>query len=275
MIKQFLTSSLQWVPQAGFSIEYTENAGIQATQDVLVRNSDFRTGSALVAFVRGVRWEVIFPDVPPIYSGLTLQKFNPKDRGDGYSLISCVFTGYQLTAEGTTNEEEEEEQPTSSLEGQLIAEPLSTHPKFQALDATAKVVLGYLIGGEYVWDSAASKIKIVISDGSLQIDETLSAYITGNAIIFAKMIAEGNDTWERGGWTYNYQTESSKGFTPTQLNKLGKIVPNPPGNPTKPPGNWTWLLASPNQSQQGLDRFRKTLNFKLIQDNAINQFLYE
>jgi hypothetical protein len=272
-LKQFLSSSIKWVPQAGFSVVYTENGGIDAAQDILVRNSDLQAGSVLTAFQRGVTWESIFPEVPPIYRNLTLKTYDPTDRGDGFSITKCTFTGYQYAGSGGSSGDETE-QATSTLTGQLNPEAFSSHPKWEPLSQTAKTVLGYLISGQYVWDANDSKIKIVQEDGSLVINDTLSGYITGDAIEFANIIAEGESTWDRGGWTYSYHTESETGFTAAQLNKLGKIVPNPPGNPQKPGTGWTWLLASPNQTQSGLDRFMKTLDFRLIRDNAKNQFLY-
>jgi hypothetical protein len=254
-------------------VVYTENGGIEAAQDILVRNSDLQAGSVLTAFVRGATWESIFPEVPPIYRRLTLKTYDPTDRGDGFSIIKCTFTGYQYAGSGGSSGEETE-QATSTLSGQLNPEAFSSHPKWEPLSQTAKTVLGYLISGQYVWDANDSKIKIIQEDGSLVVNDTLSAYITGDAIEFANIIAEGESTWDRGGWTYSYHTESETGFTAAQLNSLGKIVANPPGNPQKPGAGWTWMLASPNQTQSGLDRFSKTLDFRLIRDNAKNQFLY-
>lgn len=269
-LKQFLSSSIKWVPQPGFSVVYTENGGIEAAQDVLIRNADIST---VTAFNRGVTWESIFPQVPAIYSRLTMKTFDPTDRGDGFSIIKCTFTGYQLAGNGSSGEEKD--QATSTLTGQLTAEPLSSHPKWQDLTQTAKTVLGYLLNGQYVWDAADSKIKIVQDDGSLVANDTLSDFIVGDAIDFANIIAEGDQTWDRGGWTYSYHTESETGFSSAQLNSLGKIVANPPGDPQDPGSDWTWMLASPSQSQSGLDRFIKTLDFRLIQDNDKNKFLYD
>jgi hypothetical protein len=272
-LNQFLSNSIKWVPQPGFSVVYTENGGIEAAQDILIRNADLVAGSALTAFVRGAKWETIFPQVPPIYRSLTMKTYDPTDRGDGFSILKCTFAGYQLAGNGSSGQEQE--QPTSTLTGQLTAEPLSSHPKWEPLSQTAKTVLGYLISGQYVWDGNDNKIKIVQGDGSLVANDTLSAYIVGDARKFANIIAEGDQTWDRGGWTYSYHTESETGFTSAQLNSLGKIVANPPGNPQDPGAGWTWMLVSPSQSQSGLDRFIKTLDFRLIQDNDKNQFLYD
>jgi hypothetical protein len=268
-VKQFLQSSVKWWPQASYSVTVTDNGGAEATQDVLVRKSDIDT-SVMANFARNTRWEDIFPEVPQPYRNLKLKTAEPTDRGDGMTILRCNFSGYTLAAPGSSGDEAA--QFTTSLNGQLVPEPLSTHPKWTPLDQAVKTVLGYLLSGQYVW--ADSKIKIIQDDGSQTENSTLTALITGDAITFANMIAEGDTTWDRGGWTYSYHTESETGFTSAQLNSLGKIVENPPGSPKKPGAGWTWMLASPNQSQSGDNRFIKTLDFRLIQDNAKNQFLY-
>jgi hypothetical protein len=268
-LKQFLRSSIKLVPQAGFSVIYTENGGIEAQQDVLIRTADLSTTTA---FTRRATWESIFPDVPPIYRFLTIKKTDPTDRGDGFTLIKCTFTGYSYA--GNESSGEELTVATTTLSGQLNPDALSSHPKWEPLSDVAKTVLGYLISGQYVWDKDESKIKIVQEDGSLVVNDTLSGYITGDAIEFANIIAGGETTWDRAGWTYSYHTEGSTPFTSAQLNSLNKIVANPPGDPKKPSSDWCYMLASANQTQSGEDRFMKTLDFRLIPDNAKNQFLY-
>ena len=278
-IEQFLSSSIKWVPQPGFSVVYTENGGIEASQDVLIRNADIST---LTVFNRGTRWETIFPEVPTIYRYLTMKTFDPTDRGDGFSILKCTFTGYQFVAPGSSGLGDEAVQSTSTLTGQLTAEPLSTHPKWVALeDARDKAFLGMQINGDIsmnadmtLWgtyqEDTVSRVFVPVID-----NDGNSYPPTGDALIFAQMIAQGDQTYDRGGWTYSYHTESETGFTSAQLNSLGKIVANPPGNPVKPGAGWTWMLASPSQSQSGEDRFIKTLDFRLIPDNDKNQFLYE
>lgn len=270
--KQFANPAINWIPQSGFTATYTENGGIEAMQDFRVRNSDLKAGAPLSAFQRGATWESVFPEVPEVWRLLTMKTFDPTDLGDGWSMLKVTFTGYQYSGNGSSGEATTV--PTTALDGQLNAVALSDHPKWVALGQTAKTVLGYLISGHYVWDANDSKIKIVQEDGSLVENDTLSGYITGDAAQFANIIAEGEQTWDKGGWTYSYHTESETGFTAAQLNALGKIVATPPGNPVKPSAEWTWQLASPNQTQSGPERFIKTLNFKLIQNNAKNQFLY-
>jgi hypothetical protein len=276
-IKQFLNSSIKWVPQPGFSVVYTENGGIEAAQDILIRNADIST---VTVFNRGTRWEIIFPEVPTIYRGLTMKTFDPTDRGDGFSMLKCTFTGYQFVAPGSSGVSNEAVQATSTLTGQLTAEPLSSHPKWEPLSDQEKVSLSNLMSGEWVYIQdpiTPNTFALAVSKGNgeyviLQDDDQVTSV---DGLMFLKIISEGDQTWDRGGWTYSYHTESETGFTSAQLNSLGKIVANPPGNPQDPGAGWTWMLASPSQSQSGLDRFIKTLDFRLIQDNDKNQFLYD
>lgn len=275
-LKQFLSSAIKLVPQPGFSVVYTENGGIEAQQDILIRNVDISTTRA---FNRGVTWESVFPEVPPLYRTLTMKTFDPTDRGDGFSLLKCTFTGYQFS--GNDSSGEELTVATSTLSGQLNPDALSSHPKWDPLDPTAKAFLGLQINGEITMNASLTLW------GTYQEDEISTVFVpvidddgdpyppTGDALEFAKIIAAGETTWDRAGWTYSYHTEGSKPFTSSQLNSLNKIVANPPGNPQKPSNSWCYMLASANQTQSGEDRFMKTLDFRLIPDNAKNRFLYD
>jgi hypothetical protein len=273
-LKQFLSSSIKLVPQAGFSVVYTENGGVEAQQDVLIRNSDISTTTA---FRRGTRWESIFPDVPALYRNLTIKKTDPTDRGDGFSIIKCTFTGY--TYSGNDSSGEEQTVATSTLSGQLNPDALSSHPKWEPLAASEKNTLGNIMNGEWVYildpfPPNTSYVVAVLSNGQYIVRPDEEQLTSEDAITFATIINGGETTWDRAGWTYSYHTEGSVPFTTSQLNSLNKIVANPPGNPQKPSSAWTYMLASANQTQSGEDRFMKTLDFRLIPDNAKNQFLY-
>jgi hypothetical protein len=273
-LKQFLSSAIKLVPQAGFSITSTENGGIEAQQDVLIRTADLSTTNA---FQRGARWDSIFPEVPSIYRSLKLKKTDPTDRGDGFTLIKCTFTGYQYS--GNDSSGEELTVATSTLSGQLNPDALSSHPKWEPLSAAEKTSLGNLLSGEwsYIQDPfTPGEFALALNtvDGEYSIRPAADQVTSEDGLMFLKIIAEGESTWDRAGWTYSYHTEGSKPFTAAQLNSLNKIVANPPGNPQKPSSDWCYMLASANQTQSGEDRFIKTLDFRLIPDNAKNQFLY-
>lgn len=274
-LKQFLSSSIKLVPQAGFSVVYTENGGIEAHQDILIRTADISTTTS---FRYGITWGSVFPEVPSIYQGLTMKTFDPTDRGDGFSIIKCTFTGYQYSGNGSSGEELEV--ATSTLSGQLNPDALSSHPKWEPLNDTDKAFLGLQINGEVTMNASLTLWGTYQEDGISTVfvpvvdDDGNSYPPTGDALKFAKIIAGGENTWDRAGWTYSYHTEGSKPFTAAQLNSLNKIVASPPGDPTKPSSSWCYMLASVNQTQSGKDRFMKTLDFRLIPDNAKNQFLY-
>ena len=273
-LKQFLRSSIKLVPQAGFSVVYTENGGIEAQQDVLIRTADLSTTTA---FTRRATWESIFPDVPPIYRFLTIKKTDPTDRGDGFTLIKCTFTGYSYA--GNESSGEELTVATTTLSGQLNPESFSSHPKWGDLSDSEKNSLGNLMTGEWVYipdpfNEGTFAIAVSAGDGQYVIRPAGDQLVSADSIQFAQIIIEGETTWDRAGWTYSYHTEGSTPFTSAQLNSLNKIVANPPGNPKKPSSDWCYMLASANQTQSGEDRFMKTLDFRLIPDNAKNQFLY-
>lgn len=278
-VKYFISPSVKWVPQIGFSVVFNENGGIEAAQDILVRNSDLQAGSILGAFARGAAWVSIFPEVPTLFQNLTLKTYDPTDRGDGWSIVKCTFTGYSYGGNGSSGEEESV--ATTSLSGQLEDVPLSQHPKWKALSVTSRAFLGMQINGDISMNSALTLW------GTYQEDEVSRVFVpvvddngdsvtpSGDALKFALIIASGESTFRRGGWTYSYHTASKIGFKRSQLSQLGKIIANPPGDPIYPGDGWKWQLTGPNQTQSGIDSFSKTLDFQLIPDNETNTFLYE
>jgi len=168
------------------------------------------------------------------------------------------------------------EQSTSTLTGQLTAEVFSSHPKWQAISNDEKIGLGNLLNGKWTLLTDEYDGYLYYEENDEAGSNTQSRFwpTSANAIMFAKIINEGESTYDRGGWVYSYNTESEQGFTASQLNALGKIVENVPGNPKKPSTGYVWQLAAPQQTQSGDNRFIKSLEFRLIPDNAKNQFLY-
>lgn len=262
----------------GFSVQYTENGGIEATQSFVARKSDLAPDNFnLSIFFRGATWESVFPQVPEIYRGLTMKTFDPDESQPGIVIIKCIFTGYQYSAGGSSGEEQIV--PTTSLRGSLEQLPLSQNQAWIDLTPTEKIFLGKLIRGELalngdgtspgVWDDK-HEFFTNAKDGAGNF-----VSFAGDALIFATMIGEGRTTYDGPSWVYNYRTESKTGFTGAQLAALGKISATPPGNPEKPPTGWTWQLAGPDQDQSGPDRYIRNLTYRLIRNNAENQMLYK
>ncbi len=276
-LRQFINPSTLYVPQSGFALTYSDNGGVEATHDFIIRNADIGNPAIKAAFARGVAWETVFSNCPAIYGKLTLKKADPQDRGDGFTIFRVTFTGYEFATPGSSSGEEQE-QATAVIEGQLEAVPLTTHPKFVALSDDEKSTLGKLITGEWTWikDPFDSEYKVAVNtgDGAYYIRPTADQLVSDDSRSFAIIISRGDTTYESAGYTYSYITESEMPFTASQLAKVGKIVTNPLGNPTKPEGVWTWLYSGVNQSQSGDSRYIKQRNYKLIYSNLTALFLY-
>ena len=275
--KIFLDSSLKYVPQMDINIRYTENGGIEATQSFEARKSDIGSGSNLNNFRRGTTWETVYPEVPSLYRFLTMKTFDPQDSKPGMVLIRATFTGTQFSSSSSSGEEESV--PTTSLRGNLEQVPIQKSKAWADLSTASKARLGYMLTtGQVFFDPVTAKYgklnELTLSFEPFTNDPWNNTAITGNELLFATLISEGQTTMDYPSWNYNYRTESKTGFTAAQLAALGKIITSPLGNPTSPGSDWTWQLVGPNQDQSGPDRFFKELNYKLIPNTAPNRMLY-
>jgi hypothetical protein len=276
--KIFLDGNKKFLPQMDFAVQQTDNGGIEATQSFLCRSTSLGTAD-LTPFRRGTRAEVLWPEVPYIYRGLTVKTAIPnQSNASGMWEVKVVFTGVMFAwTTGGGSSGSEQTTPTYSLQGNLEEAPINEHPKWRALDEDSQLLLGRLLDG-----SAQAKFGftqaggIDPTDGAWKFVQGSSGTITlsGDAVTFAKMIAEGRTTYKRPSWTYTIREESSRGFTSAQLNDLGKIT-NPPGTPPKPSSSWTWMLTGPSQEQSGVDRFFKDTTYLLVENSKENQFLYD
>lgn len=276
--KIFLDPSIKFIPQMDFSVKYTENGGIEAAQTFLARKSDLTPGSPLGAFVRGARWDVLYPQVPPIYGHLTLKTFDPDDHSPGIISIKSTFTGVQFGAGGGSSGDEASV-PTTSLRGNLEEAPITQCEAWDDLDDAAKARLGWLmtLPGVVSFDTASNTYGRLHDDGDFEAFPTEPGIWVepgGDELKFARMIAQGRTTYKVPSWSYVYRTESKDGFAVAQLNLLGKIVGTPPGNPPRPNSGWTWMLVGPEQDQSGPARFVRDLTFQLIPKNDENDMLY-
>lgn len=283
--KIFLDPSIKWIPQMDYTVKYSENGGIEASQGFLVRKADIGTGQTLAAFTRGTTWATLYPSVPILYQHLSLKTFDPQDYAPGVSLIKATFTGYQYTGGGSSGNPQVI--PTTSLRGNLEESTIMESRPWKAMSDASKERLGWLMNtaNGFVFSITAGKYgKMDLQlpdghdDGFRAMDVTGSSQWvipTGDELIFATMIAQGKTSFKNPSWTYHYKTEAKIGFTAEQLNALGKIVANPPGNPPKPTNDFTWLLVGPEQDQSGPERFSNQLSFQLIPNSQDNKMLYK
>lgn len=258
------------------TIRGTENGGIEASQTFLVRKTSLTPGNTdLALFVRSSRWEQIYPEVPQIWRALTIKTVGEgQEVQPGIVAIRVDFTGYLYANNGSSGEEETV--PTTSLRGNLQDGPLIESKAWQDLTDGAKTRLGWMLYGSVKFDLEAGKYGSLddITGIFTPFDNSTWPDPTDDELTFARMINQGKTTCPLPSWNYVYRTESKTGFTAAQLNTLNKIVTNPPGDPTKPSADWTWLLVGPDQSQSGPDRFIKELSFQLIPNTDENQMLH-
>lgn len=276
--KLFLSSSIKYIPQMDFSVNMSDNGGVEATQSFLARKADLGTSANLNLFIRGTRAEALDPNTPALYRNLTVKSFPHEDHSAGIIRINVTYTGY-LYSKGPSSGSETSV-PTYSLAGNLEEAPLNEFQAWQDLGDDQKTRLGWLStnAGGIVFSTEQGKYGHLEEDtfDFIAVDTGPGVWVvpSGDELIFAKMIAAGKNTGKMPSWTYTVREESETGFTGAQLSSLGKIVNNPPGNPANPGSGWTWMLVGPQQEQDGENRFYKDLAFLLIPDNDENQMLY-
>lgn len=280
--KIYLNSSTKFIPQKDFAVQQTENGGIEATQTYLCRYTSLGTAD-LTPFRRGTRADALWPDVPSIYRGLRVKTAIPNHHeGSGMWEIKVVFTGTLFafsTSPGSSGAEQTV--PTYSLSGNLEEAPLNEHPKWANLDDEPKLLLGFLLSG-----SASSNENFTLVGDYVEKEGGGSEFgqrkkengdnfspLSGDALVFAKMVAQGKTTFKKPSYTWTVREESEYGFTSEQLSKLGEVV-NPPGNPPSPGSAWKWMLTGPSQEQSGEGRFFKDSTYLLVANNEENNFLY-
>jgi len=273
MSKLYLNPATKYVPQMDINVRSTENGGIEASQGFVIRAADVTGANSanLQAFYRGNTWESIFPEVPPFWRNLTVKEVSDAvDHAPGLMMIRVTFTGYALAANASSGDEPEV--PTTSLRGNIEETSIQQMKKWTDLSEPDRHYIGKLITGEgSLSEDFATIYYPSVTDPNVTAEYAVAG---GNAQTFARLIAEGKMTYKKGSWTYTYRTESRTGFSAAQLNTLGKIVSNPPGDPVTPSSGWTWLDVGPSQDQSGPNRFVKEISFLLIEDNADNQFFY-
>jgi len=90
---------------------------------------------------------------------------------------------------------------------------------------------------------------------------------------FAKLIQQGQTTYQKSAYTWTESTEGADQLTAAQINKLGKIA-TPRGTPPEPAGTRNWMLTSVSQSNSG-ELYRTNLEWTLSEEGGFNDFLYE
>jgi hypothetical protein len=275
MAKLYGQNVNQIIPQSDFTVSQNENLGWVGQQTFRIRKGDIDSPAIYSKFPAGALLGSLDPNCDTTFAYLRLSKIlSVRTVEGGWTEISGEFVGFALSS-SANDTPLPAPQPTYYKRGTLRAMTLDKHPKWKALDNIQKTILGYLLSGIYIWDIENSKVKILQEDGSLVLDTTLTAMVTGDAADFATLIAQGETTYDLGTYEYSHRWEDNVGISASQMNDLGKIS-TPSGSPPKPGTGRNWLMVGANEEQHGAGEFRFTneLTYLLSDDGGHDSFLY-
>lgn len=275
MAKLYGTTINGIIPQSDFSASQNENRGWSATQTFRFKKGEVDNLSVATKFQIGTPVITLDPNVDAFFAYLLLSRIVAVITMDGgWTDITCEFVGFSGAT--SPNDPSVVPQPTYAKRGTLRSMPISEHPKWKALSDTQKTILGYILSGSYLWDIGDQEVKIIIDDGSLFANDTLTALVTGDAITFADLLTQGQTTYDLGTYEYTHRWEDNEGISAAKMNLLGKIVSSPSGDPPKPGTGRNWILVGANEEQHGSGDFRFTneLQYLLSDEGGHDSFLY-
>ena len=276
MAKIYGLTPNQIIPQGDFSAARNENGGWTASQTFRVKKGGLDNVAINSKFKEGESLNNFDPNVDSLFAYLLLSQITGINTiAGGYTDVTCEFVGFAGST--STNDPSIVPIPTFAKRGTLRSAPLSEHKKWKALTAAQKTTLGYLISGLYRWDIAAQQVQKQADDGTWEEDAALTAIVVGDAAEFADRIAQGDTTYEFGTYEYTHRWEDNEGISESKMNRLGKIVEVPTGDPPKPGNGRNWLLVGANEEQYGSGKYRFTneLQFLLSDEGGWDAFLYE
>ena len=267
-------------PQPGFSVQQSENGGWTGTHTVIVTRDGFDNATIIAKFANGQLLTGIDPDIPALFGFLRV--VDTKVVADEGDLITLEVTAsgsstsqFEAGGEGGLGEGA---LPKYLLSGELRDRPFSEHEKWKDMNQTPKTLLGLLLNGalEYVpeYEDIGGALGNKNVNGLFWLPSTLQFDdLDLDAKEFAKLIAQGQTTYEAATYTWTESTEGTSELQSSDINNLSKIV-TPRGNPPTSSGSRNWRLTSVSQDQEGL-LYRTTLTWTLSDVGGYNEFLYD
>ena len=267
-------------PQPGFSVQQSENGGWTGTHTVIVTRDGFDNATIIAKFANGQLLTGIDPDIPALFGFLRV--VDTKVVADEGDLITLEVTAsgsstsqFEAGGEGGLGEGA---LPKYLLSGELRDRPFSEHEKWKDMNQTPKTLLGLLLNGglEYVpeYEDIGGSLGNKNVNGLFWVPSPLQFDdLDLDAKEFAKLIAQGQTTYEAATYTWTESTEGTSELQSSDINNLSKIV-TPRGNPPTSSGSRNWRLTSVSQDQEGL-LYRTTLTWTLSDVGGYNEFLYD
>ena len=242
-------------PQPAFRCQQSENGGWTASHTIIVTRAGFDTAG-----------------IPTFFSFLKITDVSvTAEEGDLITLeVNAAGSAAGQYESGDGTGLDTQSLPTYELRGQLSDASFSNHRKWLELGDSDKMLLGILLSGGFEYKPSTGKLVTITEDNNFRnFDEQLSS---DDAKSFAKLIQQGQTSYERSQYTWTETTEGLDQLTAPQLNKLG-LISTPRGTPPEAGGTRNWKLISATQSQQG-ELYRTTLEWQLSDDGGHNTFLY-
>jgi hypothetical protein len=277
MAKLYGITTTQIIPQPDFSARGSDNGGITATQSFWVRNGALASTVVLNKFVSGATLLSLDPNCEKNYERLLLTKaLSVSSVEGGYVNLEMEFNGFGSGS--FDNESAVIPVPTYSKRGVLYEAPLDEHHKWKSLDDTDKFALGLLINGSAVCSPDFTGVGSYGEAGTWAAweDDSGPIVLSGDALEFAKRIAQGKVTFKAASYEYTHRWESNSGVSAATMNDLGKIS-TPSGSPPTPGTGRNWLMVGVNEEQAGAGNYRFTneLVYLLSEEGGHDSFLQD
>jgi len=264
--------STEIYPQPGFSVTRDDN-GVFTGRGTYVISKDAVSNPAVVAKLQiGVSLVVLDDDpAKAVYSFLTISKTPLTFTEGDLVYINVEFTGSNVTQFDGGSGVSDAALPRYSLDLQSGELPLFKHPKWTLLTDEFKMYLGLLLQGVYIYDIANNKLLIPTDDTTLSSLTEESVTFTGDAIEFATLIQQGENTFLSPSISWTETTTGTEKLTTAQLNSMSKIS-TPRGDPPEPNGR-NWMLGGGTQDQVG-ETYQTRLTWNLSGREPHSAFLY-
>ena len=269
-------------PQSDFSASQNENGGWTASQSFIIKKGGLDLPTIQAMFPVGTRATTLDPNCDRYYYFLQLVNISSASNVEGgFTRITVEYVGF-FTSEFEAGTADPKTYPTYSLRGTIAEKPFMEHPKWTALDIKFQIALGKLQRGElqmsYEGDTIGSYTEDEGDGRFFALARDVSGAIvtlTGDALEFAKRIAQGETTYKVGAFEWAVRWQGASGLKAAQLNSLSRIS-NPLGTPPTPNGGRNWMLVSANQEQQGIGDFCFTneIVWSLSERGGHDSFLY-
>lgn len=259
--------------QPGFTARQGENGGWTGRHTFSILKTAWSQASVRAQFQKGTSITALDPGLESWWSFMGVVEAEVVSEEGGFYLIGVDVAGglgaqYNFEDDGLSGTAT----PTYRLRGQLAQAPLSEHPKWIALTALQKEALEGMLAGGISLDRTTDVFGYRDDAQNFYAFEAYDGIATGDCLEFAKIIASGENSYERPAFTWTETTEGTSGLTEDQINKLGHVS-TPRGSPPTPNGSRNWKLTGAYQEESG-DKRSTDIEWTLSERGGHNAFLY-